>query len=206
MARSGQSGSPRVPAQQAVVNDFSFYNAFWFSLGAFMQQGCDISPRSLSGRIVGSVWWFFTLILISSYTANLAAFLTVERMVSPINSAEDLASQTDVQYGTLLHGSTYVFFKVGVPGQQCFRSSFDYLVIVYRPLHYLFMLHLRSLIFGRRARSRPFLAHRFCRSVAGPASVAYEAAVAAAVATATPPAFVDGSTAHKKINKFNYLT
>lgn len=97
----------------AAANDFSIYNAFWFSLGAFMQQGCDISPRSLPGRIVGSVWWFFTLILISSYTANLAAFLTVERMVAPINSAEDLAAQTEVQYGTLLHGSTYEFFKVG---------------------------------------------------------------------------------------------
>ena len=48
-------------------------------------------PRSLSGRIVGGVWWFFTLIIISSYTANLAAFLTVEWMVSPIESAEDLA-------------------------------------------------------------------------------------------------------------------
>ena len=27
--------------------------------------------RSLSGRITGSSWWFFTLILISTYTANL---------------------------------------------------------------------------------------------------------------------------------------
>jgi hypothetical protein len=61
---------------------------------------------------VGSVWWFFTLILISSYTANLAAFLTVERMVAPINSPEDLASQTEVQYGTLYHGSTWDFFRV----------------------------------------------------------------------------------------------
>lgn len=77
-----------------------------------MQQGCDISPRSVSGRIVGSVWWFFTLILISSYTANLAAFLTVERMVTPINSPEDLATQTEVQYGTLYHGSTWEFFRV----------------------------------------------------------------------------------------------
>lgn len=68
--------------------------------------------RSISGRIVGSVWWFFTLILISSYTANLAAFLTVERMVTPINSPEDLASQTEVQYGTLYHGSTWDFFRV----------------------------------------------------------------------------------------------
>lgn len=61
---------------------------------------------------MGSVWWFFTLILISSYTANLAAFLTVERMVTPINTAEDLASQTEVQYGTLINGSTFEFFQV----------------------------------------------------------------------------------------------
>lgn len=68
--------------------------------------------RSISGRIVGCVWWFFTLILISSYTANLAAFLTVERMVTPINSPEDLASQTEVEYGTLTNGSTWEFFSV----------------------------------------------------------------------------------------------
>ncbi|XP_070712149.1 glutamate receptor 1-like [Pempheris klunzingeri] len=92
------------------TNDFGIFNSLWFSLGAFMQQGCDISPRSLSGRIVGGVWWFFTLIIISSYTANLAAFLTVERMVSPIESAEDLAKQTEIAYGTLDGGSTKEFF------------------------------------------------------------------------------------------------
>lgn len=26
-------------------NDFSLYNSLWFSLGAIMQQGCDICPR-----------------------------------------------------------------------------------------------------------------------------------------------------------------
>ena len=26
-------------------NDFGIFNSLWFSLGAFMQQGCDISPR-----------------------------------------------------------------------------------------------------------------------------------------------------------------
>ncbi|XP_047463736.1 glutamate receptor 1-like isoform X1 [Mugil cephalus] len=93
------------------TNDFGIFNSLWFSLGAFMQQGCDISPRSLSGRIVGGVWWFFTLIIISSYTANLAAFLTVERMVSPIEGAEDLAKQTEIAYGTLDGGSTKEFFR-----------------------------------------------------------------------------------------------
>lgn len=58
------------------------------------------------------MWWFFTLIIISSYTANLAAFLTVERMVTPINSADDLAKQTEVEYGTLMHSSTQEFFRV----------------------------------------------------------------------------------------------
>ena len=74
--------------------------------------------RSMSGRIVGSVWWFFTLILISSYTANLAAFLTAERMQSPIESAEDLAKQTDIKYGTVDSGSSKDFFKVNC---DCFE-------------------------------------------------------------------------------------
>uniref|UniRef100_A0A3B3YGG1 Glutamate receptor, ionotropic, AMPA 1a n=1 Tax=Poecilia mexicana TaxID=48701 RepID=A0A3B3YGG1_9TELE len=28
------------------TNEFGIFNSLWFSLGAFMQQGCDISPRS----------------------------------------------------------------------------------------------------------------------------------------------------------------
>uniref|UniRef100_A0A8C4RQ60 Glutamate receptor n=1 Tax=Erpetoichthys calabaricus TaxID=27687 RepID=A0A8C4RQ60_ERPCA len=105
-----EDGKEGPPSDQP-PNEFGIFNSLWFSLGAFMQQGCDISPRSLSGRIVGGVWWFFTLIIISSYTANLAAFLTVERMVSPIESAEDLAKQTEIAYGTLDSGSTKEFFR-----------------------------------------------------------------------------------------------
>ncbi|CAM1319691.1 GRIA2 (predicted) [Pycnogonum litorale] len=94
-----------------VSNEFSIYNSLWFALGAFMQQGCDICPRSISGRIVGSCWWLFTLIIVSSYTANLAAFLTVERMIAPINSAAELSKQTEVEYGIYASGSTYDFFR-----------------------------------------------------------------------------------------------
>jgi len=52
------------------------------------------------------------LIIVSSYTANLAAFLTVDRMVSPIENAEDLAAQTNIAYGTLDSGTTMTFFRV----------------------------------------------------------------------------------------------
>lgn len=58
------------------------------------------------------IWWFFTLIIVSSYTANLAAFLTVDRKSTPIESADDLAEQTDISYGTLESGSTMDFFRV----------------------------------------------------------------------------------------------
>ena len=78
----------------------------------FSIQGSEVAPRAISTRLVACCWWFFTLIIISSYTANLAAFLTVERMVSPIESAEDLAKQNVIKYGTQGTGSTMKFFEV----------------------------------------------------------------------------------------------
>lgn len=58
------------------------------------------------------MWGFFTLILVSSYTANLAAFVTVERLKTPIENAEILSRQTEVKYGPVKGGSTENFFKV----------------------------------------------------------------------------------------------
>ncbi|CAF4962021.1 unnamed protein product [Rotaria sp. Silwood1] len=92
-------------------NKFSMQNALFFSFAAFMHQGVDLLPRSFSGRVVTSAWWFFSLILVSSYTANLAAFLTVENLVPPIDTVEDLAKQIDIRYGTLKGGSTMAFFN-----------------------------------------------------------------------------------------------
>uniref|UniRef100_A0A915I862 Ionotropic glutamate receptor C-terminal domain-containing protein n=1 Tax=Romanomermis culicivorax TaxID=13658 RepID=A0A915I862_ROMCU len=51
------------------------------------------------------------MIIVSSYTANLAAFLTLEKMSTPIESAEDLAKQTKIKYGIQANGSTELFFK-----------------------------------------------------------------------------------------------
>ncbi|XP_072531636.1 glutamate receptor ionotropic, kainate 5 isoform X2 [Salminus brasiliensis] len=91
-------------------NQYTLGNSLWFPVGGFMQQGSEIMPRALSTRCVSGVWWAFTLIIISSYTANLAAFLTVQRMEVPIESADDLADQTNIQYGTIHGGSTMTFF------------------------------------------------------------------------------------------------
>jgi len=85
--------------------------SLWFTIGSLMQQGSDLAPRSPSVRTSASVWYFFTLILISSYTANFAAFLTASRMQSPIESAEDLSKQTKIDYGCKEGGSTQAFFQ-----------------------------------------------------------------------------------------------
>ncbi|KAL2747620.1 hypothetical protein V1477_004312 [Vespula maculifrons] len=96
---------------EVLENEFTLMNSLWFTIGSLMQQGSDIAPKAVSTRMVAGMWWFFTLIMISSYTANLAAFLTVERMDSPIESAEDLAKQTKIKYGALKGGSTAAFFR-----------------------------------------------------------------------------------------------
>ncbi|CAN7936993.1 unnamed protein product, partial [Ixodes hexagonus] len=92
-------------------NRFTLLNSLWFTISAIMQQGCDATPRSASGRLLAASWWFFSFVAISSYTANLASFLTRERLRSPIQGAEDLVKQSDVRYGGVRSGSTEAFFK-----------------------------------------------------------------------------------------------
>ncbi|KAL3095880.1 hypothetical protein niasHS_005639 [Heterodera schachtii] len=92
-------------------NQFSILNSLWFAVGSLMQQGSDVIPRAAATRTVAVIWWLFTLILISSYTAQLAAFLTVERMSTAVESSADLAAQQRIKFGTLSNGSTMEFFR-----------------------------------------------------------------------------------------------
>ena len=41
-------------------------------------------------RFIAGMWYLFTLIMVSSYTANLAASLTAENLNTPISEVEDL--------------------------------------------------------------------------------------------------------------------
>ncbi|CAB1338051.1 unnamed protein product, partial [Coregonus sp. 'balchen'] len=73
--------NPPVPHQQpATQASNSLHSAIWIVYGAFVQQGGDSVVSSVALRIVMGSWWLFTLIVCSSYTANLAAYLTVSRM------------------------------------------------------------------------------------------------------------------------------
>ncbi|XP_075739177.1 glutamate receptor ionotropic, kainate 2-like [Rhipicephalus microplus] len=105
------SDSWRNKTLPTVLRGFTLPNSFWFIVSAIMRQECGIFPRAAPTRIIAATWWIFSFVLVSSYTANLAAFLTKERLQSPIESAEDLAKQSAVRYGCVRSGSTHALFK-----------------------------------------------------------------------------------------------
>ena len=72
----------------------------------------QVAPKALSTRFISGMWYLFTLIMVSSYTANLAASLTAENLNTPIEEVEDLANQVEIKYGCMGGGSTSNFFKV----------------------------------------------------------------------------------------------
>ncbi|XP_011690714.1 PREDICTED: glutamate receptor ionotropic, kainate 2-like [Wasmannia auropunctata] len=62
--------------------------------------------------MIASCWWFFCLIMVSSYTANLAAFLTIETVIKPFDNVEELAKKKGtIKYGAKDEGSTFHFFR-----------------------------------------------------------------------------------------------
>ncbi|KAJ8982635.1 hypothetical protein NQ317_002687 [Molorchus minor] len=65
-----------------------------------------IASGGISSRMVVSMWWFFSLIMANSYMANLTAFLTKNKMEPTIDSAEALAKQSKIKYGTVSGGAT----------------------------------------------------------------------------------------------------
>uniref|UniRef100_A0A8C4QTS2 Glutamate receptor n=1 Tax=Eptatretus burgeri TaxID=7764 RepID=A0A8C4QTS2_EPTBU len=82
-------------------------STIWALYSSLVQQGGEPVLTSVSARVMLAVWWFFTLIVVSSYTASLAAFLTLSRLATPISSLQELARQTDVTFGTVLHSALY---------------------------------------------------------------------------------------------------
>ena len=77
-------------------------NSLWMIAACLFSIGpVEGVPRNMSGRVILAMWWFMILIVTAMYTANLAAFLTVTRMQSGINSITELISQDEIQWGTV---------------------------------------------------------------------------------------------------------
>ncbi|MBS62971.1 transporter substrate-binding domain-containing protein [Salinisphaera sp.] len=67
-------------------------SGFWWAAVTMTTVGYgDKSPRTLGGRLIGLVWMFAAIIIISSFTAAIATSLTVDRLASGIKGVQDLA-------------------------------------------------------------------------------------------------------------------
>ncbi|XP_077990845.1 glutamate receptor ionotropic, kainate 2-like [Glandiceps talaboti] len=96
---------------QATHTMMSLPQAMWFAFASWTHQGAEHSPRCLSGRLMGGIWWLAVTVMIATYTANLAAFLTAARLNSGINSIDDLAAQAEIIYGTVASSQPQSFFE-----------------------------------------------------------------------------------------------
>ncbi|XP_033097831.1 glutamate receptor 2-like [Anneissia japonica] len=92
-------------------NALNMYQSLWFSYASLVQQGADSQSRSPPGRVVAGCWWIAVTIIISTYTANLAAFFTVSRMDTGIGSIDDLAEQSEIKYGTIRNSQPQSYFQ-----------------------------------------------------------------------------------------------
>ncbi|XP_055955911.1 ionotropic receptor 25a isoform X2 [Patella vulgata] len=99
---NGEGSEPRV---------FTLKEGIWFCMMSLTPQGGGETPRALSGRLVAATWWLFGFIIIATYTANLAAFLTVSRLETPIESLDDLSNQFKVKYAPTNGSNALIYFK-----------------------------------------------------------------------------------------------
>jgi len=66
-------------------------SGFWWSAVTMTTVGYgDKAPRTIAGRIVGLIWMFAAIIIISSFTAAITSALTVSQLGSSIRGVGDL--------------------------------------------------------------------------------------------------------------------
>ncbi|XP_046977860.1 glutamate receptor ionotropic, kainate 3-like [Vanessa cardui] len=106
-----QNPVPCIEQPEELSNQFSFANSVWLIIGSVMQQGSEIAPIALAPRIITSVWWFFTMVMVASYVGTLVAFLTVEKNVLPFENVKELYEHKSISYGAKSKGSTISFFR-----------------------------------------------------------------------------------------------
>ncbi|KAF2898653.1 hypothetical protein ILUMI_07524 [Ignelater luminosus] len=90
--------------------EFSLKECFWFALTSFTPQGGGEPPKSLSSRVLVTSYWLFAVLMLATFTANLAAFLTVSRMQAPVQSLEQLAQQTRINYTVVNNSDIHEYF------------------------------------------------------------------------------------------------
>ncbi|KAL1139351.1 hypothetical protein AAG570_006335 [Ranatra chinensis] len=90
---------------------FSLKESFWFAVTSFTPQGGGELPNCLSARILVGAYWIFVVLVLATFTANLAAFLTVEQIESPVKSLEQLSKQSRIKYTVVKNSIAHTYIK-----------------------------------------------------------------------------------------------
>ena len=80
-------------------------NCLWYVYGALLQQGGIHLPMADSGRLIIGTWWLFVLVIVTTYSGNLVAFLTFPKIDSPISSLEELLHHSGSVTWGMISGS-----------------------------------------------------------------------------------------------------
>jgi ABC-type amino acid transport substrate-binding protein len=98
-------------------------SGFWWAAVTMTTVGYgDKSPRTLGGRIIGFIWMFTAIIVISFFTASIASSLTVTQLDSRISGPEDLPF---VRVGVLEQSATLAFLEAERIGSTSYASISD---------------------------------------------------------------------------------
>lgn len=85
------------------------WNGIWWSAVTMTTVGYgDKSPKTLGGRIVGLVWMFAAIIIISGFTASIASSLTVNQLSWNQNRIEDFKKK---RIAVIEQSATKAFLK-----------------------------------------------------------------------------------------------
>uniref|UniRef100_T1J761 Glutamate [NMDA] receptor subunit 1 n=1 Tax=Strigamia maritima TaxID=126957 RepID=T1J761_STRMM len=101
-------------------------SAIWFAWGVLLNSGIgEGTPRSFSARVLGMVWAGFAMIIVASYTANLAAFLVLERPETSLSGINDARLRNPVEnftYATVRGSAVDMYFKRQVELSNMYRT------------------------------------------------------------------------------------
>nr|AHA51229.1 Lig_chan domain-containing protein [Bathyctena chuni] len=83
------------------LNALSIDNSSWVVTARFVGMSGGIHPKSSSGRLLLIVWCFFVKVILSMYTANLTALLTINQLGTNLKTIKDLLSQKQYDWGVI---------------------------------------------------------------------------------------------------------
>ncbi|RWS17195.1 hypothetical protein B4U79_11248 [Dinothrombium tinctorium] len=123
-------GRYRLPNSEITEEDaLNLSSAIWFAWGVLLNSGIgEGTPRSFSGRVLGMVWAGFAMIMVASYTANLAALLVLDRPKTSLIGINDPRLRNpldDFTYATIKGSAVESYFKSQVELQTMYKHMQD---------------------------------------------------------------------------------